>query len=244
MSAPDELAEENLPEAELERREKRNDRFGNCRRCSVLLFHSVVIWKTCQSGVRLKELCQIKLKFCLSKIMMTENEAACFLEQCEIVTKRKWWKARVSMLQVLQFCAFSNLFSFNTDTNRDRLVEIIFSLLRTISWSFIQPTGELTACFTDWCQSAEVEVRHAGILGLSAIVSSHPYAVPNYLPDILMQLCRYVNDSAHIVRTSVKETLSEFKRTHVDSWREHQLQFTDEQLSVLTGLFLSPSYYV
>ncbi|OUC44810.1 HEAT repeat protein [Trichinella nativa] len=274
-----ELAEENLPEAELERREKRSESIWKLqtllnfafplgsyvenmpvRKCVLKLLPLLCYFENESSGVGLKELCQMKLKFCLSRIMMTENEAACFLEQCEIVTKRKWWKARISMLHVLQFCAFSNLFSFNTDTNRDRLVEIIFSLLRDdqlevrkaasnslsslLHCSFIQPTGELTACFTDWCQSAEAEVRHAGILGLSAIVSSQPYAVPNYLPDILMQLCRYVNDSAHIVRTSVKETLSEFKRTHVDSWREHQLQFTDEQLSVLTGLFLSPSYYV
>ncbi|KRZ93751.1 Proteasome activator complex subunit 4 [Trichinella sp. T8] len=268
MSAPDELAEENLPEAELERREKRSESIWKLqtllnfafplgsyvenmpvRKCVLKLLPLLCYFENESSGVDLKELCQMKLKFCLSRIMMTENEAACFLEQCEIVTKRKWWKARISMLHVLQFCAFSNLFSFNTDTNRDRLVEIIFSLLRDdqlevrkaasnslsslLHCSFIQPTGELT--------SAEAEVRHAGILGLSAIVSSQPYAVPNYLPDILMRLCRYVNDSAHIVRTSVKETLSEFKRTHVDSWREHQLQFTDEQLSVLTGLFLSPN---
>ncbi|KRZ68192.1 Proteasome activator complex subunit 4 [Trichinella papuae] len=279
MSAPDELAEENLPEAESERREKRSESiwkfqtllnfafpFGShlenmpVRKCILKLLPLLCYFENERSGVDLKELCQIKLKFCLSRIMMTEDEATYFLEQCEIVTKRKWWKARISMLHVLQFSAFSNLFSFNTDSNRDRLVGIIFSLLRDdqlevrkaasnslcslLHCSYIQPTGELTACFTDWCQSAEAEVRHAGILGLSAIVSSQPYAVPNYLPDILMQLCHYVNDSAHIVRTSVKETLSEFKRTHVDSWREHQLQFTDEQLSVLTGLFLSPSYYV
>ena len=42
---------------------------------------------------------------------------------------------------------------------------------------------------------------------------------------------------------TVKKTMSEFKRTHYDSWSEHKQKFTDDQLGVLADLLISPSYY-
>ena len=40
--------------------------------------------------------------------------------------------------------------------------------------------------------------RHGGVLGLCAIVSSSPYEIPPYLPDVLTYLCAFVNDPAPI----------------------------------------------
>jgi len=34
-----------------------------------------------------------------------------------------------------------------------------------------------------------------------------------------------------------------FKRTHHENWRQHKQKFTDDQLTVLTDLLVSPSYY-
>jgi len=42
---------------------------------------------------------------------------------------------------------------------------------------------------------------------------------------------------------TVKKTLATFKRTHTDSWHDHLLKFTDDQLAVLTELLVSPNYY-
>ena len=34
-----------------------------------------------------------------------------------------------------------------------------------------------------------------------------------------------------------------FKRTHQDNWSEHKTAFTEDQLTELTNLLVSPSYY-
>ena len=36
--------------------------------------------------------------------------------------------------------------------------------------------------------------RHAGVLGLSAFVQAYPYDVPEFMPQILMDLSNHVND--------------------------------------------------
>ena len=36
--------------------------------------------------------------------------------------------------------------------------------------------------------------RHAGVLGLSAYVQAYPYDVPEFMPDILMDLSGHLND--------------------------------------------------
>jgi len=41
----------------------------------------------------------------------------------------------------------------------------------------------------------------------------------------------------------VKKTLAEFRRTHQDTWHLDKLAFTDDQLSMLTDLLVSPGYY-
>ena len=48
-----------------------------------------------------------------------------------------------------------------------------------------------------------------------------------------------------MIQTTVKRTLSKFKRTHQDSWHEHKAAFTEDQISQLTDLLTtSPNYYV
>lgn len=37
-------------------------------------------------------------------------------------------------------------------------------------------------------------MRHAGVLGMCAFVSSHPYDVPDFLSEIFQQLGNHLND--------------------------------------------------
>ncbi|CAG0888612.1 unnamed protein product [Cyprideis torosa] len=84
--------------------------------------------------------------------------------------------------------------------------------------------------------------RHRGVLGLCAYVSAFPYDVPLDMPDVLMIIGNHLSDPAPI-GTTVRKTLSNFKRTHHDNWHEHKRKFSDDQLATLTDLLVSPSYY-
>ncbi|XP_076047764.1 proteasome activator complex subunit 4-like isoform X2 [Oratosquilla oratoria] len=84
--------------------------------------------------------------------------------------------------------------------------------------------------------------RHGAILGLCAYVSAFPYEVPDNLPEILLVLSDHLNDPQPIPGT-IKKTLSNFRRTHHDNWRDHKQKFTEDQLVVLTDILVSPSYY-
>lgn len=85
--------------------------------------------------------------------------------------------------------------------------------------------------------------KHCGVLGLAALVQACPYTIPDWLPDVVDELSAHLHDPAPIPST-VKKAITEFKRTHYDNWREHKLKFTEDQLSSLSDLLLSPSYYV
>ena len=91
-------------------------------------------------------------------------------------------------------------------------------------------------------QSKAILVRHSGVLGLSAFVSSSPYDIPEHLPAILMVLADHLHDPQPIPAT-VKNVFQEFKRTHQDNWAEHKQKLTEDQLATLTDLLVSPSYY-
>jgi proteasome activator subunit 4 len=84
--------------------------------------------------------------------------------------------------------------------------------------------------------------RHAGVLGLCTFINSHPYDVPDYLPDIFGQLGPHLNDPQPIP-TTIRKTLGDFKRTHHENWEIHKLKFTEEELLVLSDLTVPPSYY-
>ena len=91
-------------------------------------------------------------------------------------------------------------------------------------------------------QSSAVLRRHSGVLGLAAFVLSAPYSIPPSLPPVLMTLADHLHDPPPIPAT-VKTVFQEFKRTHQDNWAEHRQKLTEDQLTVLTDLLVSPSYY-
>lgn len=54
---------------------------------------------------------------------------------------------------------------------------------------------------------------------------------------------RSVCNPGCVSQATIKKTLSNFRRTHHDTWRDHKVMFTDDQLAVITDLLVSPSYY-
>lgn len=89
---------------------------------------------------------------------------------------------------------------------------------------------------------AELAAYHSGVLGLSALVEAYPYDVPEFVPEILVELEKHLHDPLPIPKT-IKDTFQEFKRTHLDNWSEHRLKFTEDQLLIMTDLLVSPNYY-
>ncbi|XP_047137768.2 proteasome activator complex subunit 4A isoform X1 [Hydra vulgaris] len=85
-------------------------------------------------------------------------------------------------------------------------------------------------------------IKHGGVLGLSACVLAYPYEVPIWMPEVLLDLGNYIHSYPQIQAT-VKKALSEFRRTHHDSWHIHRQKFTEDQLTQMNDLLASPSYY-
>uniref|UniRef100_A0AAQ5X0G7 Proteasome activator Blm10 mid region domain-containing protein n=1 Tax=Amphiprion ocellaris TaxID=80972 RepID=A0AAQ5X0G7_AMPOC len=180
------------------------------------------------------------------------------------------WHARFSVLTYLQIMIFYNLFTLlSVPAEVLRIRKLVMQLLldeqlevRDMACTTL--SGLLQCQFFPLDSSLQTQLqtlsqtclpkargelastdlvrRHAGVLGLSACILSSPYDVPDWMPQILMDLSDHLNDPQPIEMT-VKKTLSEFRRTHHDNWQEHRQCFTDDQLLVLTDLLVSPCYY-
>jgi len=84
--------------------------------------------------------------------------------------------------------------------------------------------------------------RHGAVLGLCSFINAFPHTVPSIIPSLLIYLGRFLHNNQPIPAT-IKKTVQNWKRTHTDNWAEHCEAFTEDQLSELTNLLVSPSYY-
>lgn len=84
--------------------------------------------------------------------------------------------------------------------------------------------------------------RHGAVLGLSSMVVCSPYAIPLWMPSVLVGLSGCVNDPPPI-STGVRKLFADFMRTHRDEWQMHKLAFTPDELEIVSELLVSPSYY-
>ncbi|KAJ3008563.1 UNVERIFIED_CONTAM: hypothetical protein HDU68_003042 [Siphonaria sp. JEL0065] len=85
--------------------------------------------------------------------------------------------------------------------------------------------------------------RHAAVIGLSSLVLAFPYEVPSWMPGVLITLSTCISDQAPVA-AAVSRTFADFRRTHQDSWKEEGMKaFTEDQLSILSDLLISSSYY-
>jgi hypothetical protein len=86
--------------------------------------------------------------------------------------------------------------------------------------------------------------RLAGVLGCAAMLHSEPFAVPDWMPELLDQLIALFNGSKLplSIAQEIRNTIAEFRRTHADRWSEFQSAFTSNQLDNLRDMEAPPSY--
>ncbi|UJR17105.1 hypothetical protein I4U23_004001 [Adineta vaga] len=193
------------------------------------------------------------------------------IEQIEHVCTKSKWQARLAALEFIQYFVFCNL--FNIRSYVQRLHKLVFTclfderlevrLIASTTLAGFYQCGYIPVTDTDLkhfrkmsktayrtivngekvISAKDIVKRHGGILGLCAIVQANPYDIPDYVPDTLMILCEHSHDP-HLIQRSIKQCLSEFRRTHHDSWHEHRMKFTGDQLGILVDVLISHNYYV
>jgi proteasome activator subunit 4 len=184
------------------------------------------------------------------------------LKICErIVGESNSWHARSAFCNFYQHWLTSNLFTLRP--YEQRIIHVLDQLLRDskievqecashtlsglVHCQFISP-GNLQRMIREFCVTPlDSQSDSSGstyrLLGLCALVNASPYTIPAYLPETLIVLSQYVNQTRSPVYSLIKKTLSSFKRTHLDNWCDHKRKFTENQLAVITDILVSPSYY-
>eukprot|EP00056_Hartaetosiga_gracilis_P012662 m.203062 g.203062 ORF g.203062 m.203062 type:complete len:2039 (+) comp13726_c0_seq8:111-6227(+) len=91
-------------------------------------------------------------------------------------------------------------------------------------------------------EKAALRRRLSGVLGLSALVLAHPYDEPDWMMDTLLFLVPYCHD-IDVIRNAANETMSEFWRTHKETWHLTKEKLAQEEQDELRSVLISPSYY-
>ncbi|KAF2365248.1 Proteasome activator Blm10 mid region [Trinorchestia longiramus] len=208
----------------------------------------------------------------IGQALVQQQELLPLLQRLQQIAEYRWWRARSAALGVLQMVVFHNALTMmacegaselvlqvvlarTTDTRlevRNMAAQVLSSLLHI---NFVHDPATVRSGFTkkvrqalrksssskSWSSERLKEV-HGAVLGLTAFVESVPYSVPDYLPEVLCTLANCINLPQPIAG-SIRDSLSNFRRTHHDNWEEHKQSFTPDQLDTLNDLLLSPSYY-
>lgn len=90
--------------------------------------------------------------------------------------------------------------------------------------------------------AAALVVQHGAVLGLGALLLSSPYAVPAWMPPVLLALTQCIDDMPP-VSTTARKLFADFWRTHRDEWSAQREAFTADELEQVSELLISPSYY-
>ncbi|EFC37419.1 predicted protein [Naegleria gruberi] len=88
-------------------------------------------------------------------------------------------------------------------------------------------------------------------VGLSALAKAFPYSIPPFVPQVLVKLSRFSSYQKSEQETvdiqflsdTIKNTFTQFMKTHHEQWEEHKKQFTEDELYTVNQLLYSPVYY-
>lgn len=174
------------------------------------------------------------------------------------------WRVRISVIRCLKALAFNHLFGVPPELAtamrgfaveralqdiqievRDEACTLVAVLVRGEAAPVLEDlVGSFARCVSGKrLRSGEaVLARHAGVLGLVALLYTAPYDVPSFMPRALMALARCNSDAAP-VGTTVRKAFSEFWRTHKESWEEYRERFSEEELEHVNEMISAPSYY-
>lgn len=85
----------------------------------------------------------------------------------------------------------------------------------------------------DASTGVSLDLRHAAVLGLAAIICSFPYSVPHYAPSLVDVLALHVSVKDPIGSTA-RNALQTFWHTHQEMWHLFQHLFSENQKQILT----------
>lgn len=89
----------------------------------------------------------------------------------------------------------------------------------------------------------EMTKKHGFVLGLKAFVMSHPYDIPQWMPEVLVAMLPAANDPPPI-KTTVTKTLGDFRRTHEnESHLELRNAFDEEAWESIQAVGACCSYF-
>lgn len=77
---------------------------------------------------------------------------------------------------------------------------------------------------------------------MCAVVLSFPYTVPEFLPRVVTKVASHLGDPA-IIADAARSCLTEFRRTHQDTWDDIEDQFTADEWEAVNDVLVSPYYY-
>eukprot|EP00741_Cyanophora_paradoxa_P001729 tig00000498_g1676.t1 len=177
------------------------------------------------------------------------------------------WHARAVPLPILQMLLFTHLFLLPAEQQAAAL-DIVLALLQDPQLEVREAAGLAMASLARMRATApelqrealvrrfgklaegagagpEAERRrHAGCLGLVAVLHSSPYDVPPWMPPLVARIARIgTQDPSAVVRASARKGLQDFKKSHVDDWANDKLKFDEEQLEALHSVVLQHNYF-
>lgn len=197
----------------------------------------------------------------LSRVYIEQdNDFMIFVQQLKHVllnndiNNKMIWQVRLRFISMLKMFYFIHLFSWfrlNVDDLlswmiillQDQKVEIregayklVTSILRTRQGLVLQWIGMVKESLVD------VKGKHSLALAYSASIEAFPYHIPPWMPQILVSLS-FLSKEKQPTQGTVKKTLSEFRRTHQDNWKEDIEKFTQDELDIIVETVSAPSYF-
>uniref|UniRef100_A0A7E4WDS4 Proteasome activator complex subunit 4 n=1 Tax=Panagrellus redivivus TaxID=6233 RepID=A0A7E4WDS4_PANRE len=138
----------------------------------------------------------------LSKAFVMESMADFVVWMLEKTFKHaRSWRTKAVLIPYMQQIVFANLFVFETPSRRDKMMRLIHTaigdsqiefrhaaaecLSAFIHYGYIEVTDDFINHFfklAQFCRKENFHKKHAGILGLGAILLAFPYSVPKFLP--------------------------------------------------------------
>ncbi|KAK5582259.1 hypothetical protein RB653_003842 [Dictyostelium firmibasis] len=182
-----------------------------------------------------------------------------FISVLNQVLQSPSWKIRTSILQFVQIFFFNHSFVLSNQQT-DSIVNTVLALtkdpqieirekskatLASILISFKSDSNMVENLIKKAIKNLNVPdqsfiEKYSSLIILSSVVLAVPYNIPKYIPSVLQQLSKYSRNSHYKTAAS---TISEFWRTHKESWEEDKRQFTEEEAETILSTKVAPSYF-
>ncbi|KAG4305040.1 hypothetical protein PORY_001715 [Pneumocystis oryctolagi] len=187
----------------------------------------------------------------------------------KIMISSENWHHKLNVLPVLQSFFFRNLFALDQSFHKKLLKQIeilledpqieirlnaastLTGIIQCVKNTSKNNISQLLTQFSDLLTNNPLQknytlstiiTRHAAVLGLSALVMAFPYDTSEpWIPLVVSRLARIGLDP-YPIGSTIKKFISNFKRTHSDTWDIDKRAFTRDELNDLSE-FSSYNYF-